>query len=155
MIIILIKSNNKKSIEFFIYWLKNLLFSFLNKINNNKTKKIKICLLKSPHVHKSSQDHYEKILYKYKLIIMCFNITKFLFLEKKIKNFSGFFDILIKYEFLYKSLNFFYLKNFFYKIFFKFITNKLIKINNNNNKFQKIKSIVTFFNFIGKNQLYT
>lgn len=152
IIIISLKSHNKKSIEFFIYWLKNLTINFFNKTNKNKIKKIKICLLKSPHVHKYSQDHYEKIMYKYKLLIMCFNIKKFLFVEKIIKNFS-FFDIFFKYKFFYKYVNFFQFKNFFYKIFFKIMTNKLIKLNLKNNKFKKIKIIINYLNFIGKNML--
>lgn len=84
-LIISLKSKNIKSLIFF--------FKILKKFNISKnikklytTKKIKrVAILKSPHVNKTAQQHFEYKLYLKKIFIENVQIFKLLIILKKIK----------------------------------------------------------------------
>jgi len=84
-LVISLKSKNIKSLIFF--------FNVLKKFNINKKikklymlKKIKrFAVLKSPHVNKTAQQHFEYELYLQKIYIKNFQIFKLLIILKKIK----------------------------------------------------------------------
>lgn len=120
-------SKNKK----LNYYLYLLIFGYmqniLKKINLNKNEKTKFSVLKSPHVHKTSQQQIEESYYKKKILFVLFNNVKLLIVFKKLFS-STYQDLGIKYSFLHESNRVFDLK--FLKLNYRF--NK-IKLNNLSN----------------------
>ena len=85
-IVISLKSKNIKSLIFFFKIFKK--FSLSKNIKKlHTTKKIKrITVLKSPHVNKTAQQHFEYELYLKNIYIKNLQIFKLLIILKKIKN---------------------------------------------------------------------
>ena len=104
-LIISLKSKNIKSLIFF--------FNVLKKFNISKnikklyiTKKIKrIAILKSPHVNKTAQQHFEYRLYLKKIYVKNLQIFKLLIILKKIK-INLCCDVLINIKFIINDNNF-------------------------------------------------
>jgi hypothetical protein len=94
-------SKNKK----LNYYLYMLIFGYmeniLKKINVNKNSKTKFSVLKSPHVHKTSQQQVEEKYYKKKILFVLFNNVKLLIVFKKLFS-STFQDLGIKYSFIHE-----------------------------------------------------
>ena len=89
-----ILSKNKKSLGIFIKVFK-IFFEKKQFKTKFKTKKLKrITLLKSPHVHKKAQEHFETKTYRQSFFINLLNIKKFLLLFKKFIR-SSFYDLRI------------------------------------------------------------
>ena len=110
-----IKSNNIKSIIFFIKFLKNfykfynLNYSFF--IISKPSKRKVFSILKSPHVNKISQEQFEIKTYNREIIIKTKTYLKFLLMFKKL-NSSFFSDLNIIITLFIKNdynLNKFYL----------------------------------------------
>jgi len=80
----------------------------------NKNKKVKIVLLKSPHVNKKAQQHFELNIFLKKFKIFSFQLLKFLILLKKFKTFL-FLDIKIQIKFLLNKNMFLVKKRKFFK----------------------------------------
>ena len=80
-------SKNKKELNFFILVLNRYLFfnsNNIKKISQKKIKKIRITLLKSPHVNKKSQEQFEIKFFKKKIILKIEKSLKYLLFLKKI-----------------------------------------------------------------------
>ena len=92
-------SKNKKS----NYYLYLLIFGYieniLKKINQNKNSKTKFSVLKSPHVHKTSQEQVEENYYKKRILFVLFNNIKLLIVFKKLFG-CTFQDFAINYSFI-------------------------------------------------------
>jgi len=116
ILLLIIQSKNKKSLDNFFNFLT---FYVEKKLKIKKTKKqkiVKTTLLKSPHVHKSAQEHFEYRLHKRQILIFLFEMGQFVVFIKKIVNFS-FYDVkIVVNHFLHikhkKTLKFFCLTNF-------------------------------------------
>lgn len=93
---IILYSKNKESILQFIQLLQNST-DLLKKMGSNfqlfktKKKRNKIAILKSPHVNKKAQEHFQIIIYKASINYFSWEDLKSFFLIKKIKDlmFSG------------------------------------------------------------------
>jgi ribosomal protein S10 len=109
ILLITVCANSIKS--FFIYQnflkfcFKKVIHVSLNCKILQKFNKKKISLLKSPHVHKSAQEHFNQKLHKQKfLFFLDYNsYVKLFFLLKKLLNFS-FYDVNIKIKSLFYKL---------------------------------------------------
>lgn len=115
-----VKSKNLKSILNFLTFLFSYLLnqtSLTQKFKFNKINIIKITILKSPHIHKISQQHYSIIIYKIKILIFLFNI------KKNIKIFKALFNL------LFQDLNFkiFFFSNYCFAL--KFFNLNYLKFN--------------------------
>ena len=80
-------SKNKKELNFFILVLNRYLFfnsNNIKKISQKKIKKIRITLLKSPHINKKSQEQFEIKFFKKKIILKIEKSLKYLLFFKKI-----------------------------------------------------------------------
>lgn len=81
---LIIKSKHQKSFLIYLF----ILYIILNKLNlvrkliNKNNKIIKFALLKSPHINKTSQQHFGFNIYRKKVIIFLTNISKFVLLTK-------------------------------------------------------------------------
>jgi ribosomal protein S10 len=134
-ICIFIKSKNKNSIKnFLLFFNKIIMLNDLHSksivhISKSKLNKEVFTVLKSPHVNKIAQEHFELNIYSRKIKIYSSKNFKFLVILKYLLN-KYFFDINLKYsiifnnkeKYLNKLLNFnnFYLmkhvKNEFYLV---------------------------------------
>ena len=93
-------SKDKKSLEQFKEFFRNISNKWKNttfSIKNKKRKKQKTTLLKSPHVNKKAQTHFQSIVYSANLKCLTLNAKKNYIMLKKIKN-HLFPDIKIKIE---------------------------------------------------------
>lgn len=93
------KKSIKKSLKLLIKKKKILKINIIRKFFFQKPKTKKISLLKSPHVHKKSQEQFEIKIFKIKLIIETTQYFKLLTFFKKIKNIL-FSDIKLKLKLL-------------------------------------------------------
>jgi ribosomal protein S10 len=122
---VIIKSKNQNSIAKLFSVLKKKKCNNIKKYFQKKTKRKRITILKSPHVHKSAQEQFETIIYNKQLSLYAIkNLTYLTFLKKL--NFNLFPDINLKLKYRINSNN---LKKIKVKIF-----------NPNNFKFQKYKN---------------
>jgi len=100
-----ISSKNEKSLRNFLFFFLNYLKAEFNIIygstySNNKRKVI--TLLKSPHVNKTAQEHFELHTFSRQVIVKTFLPNKnFIFVKKVINQF--FQDLSFKLEFINKS----------------------------------------------------
>lgn len=102
LLILTIKSKNKKSHQIMYHCLNNF-FIFQKKTTFKKTKISKITLLKSPHIHKKAQQHFEQKFYKTTLIFILNSSTIFILLKKLID--IIFLDNSINYKYICKNTN--------------------------------------------------
>ena len=134
-LIISLKSKNLKSLIFFFDVLKkfNISENIKELYANKKIKRFTI--LKSPHVNKTAQQHFEYRLHSKKIYIKNIQIFKLLVILKKIK-INLCCDVLINVKFDINNKN-----NNFYK--------------KNLNSFYKKKTKLNLlnYNFYGKNKL--
>ena len=96
--VIKIYSKDKKSLEQFKTFLKNITKkwkSFTFNIKNNKKKRKRITVLKSPHVNKKAQTQFQSIIHSANIKCFSFDLKKNYIILKKIKN-HLFPDIKIK-----------------------------------------------------------
>lgn len=140
---IIIWSKNNQSLKFFILFLNKINQPKINlSINYKKLKTLikKISLLKSPHVNKKAQKHFEYRIFTKKInIYLCYNNIKFLIFLKKIKT-QLFPEIKIKINFYFNNIfskNLLNPKNYFINSINK------NKINNKN-----IKSCLKIKNYL-------
>jgi hypothetical protein len=105
LLILNIKSKNKKS-HIIMYNCLNNFFIFQKKTIFKKTRISKITLLKSPHIHKKAQQHFEQKLHKTTVVFILNSSTIFLLLKKLID--IVFLDNYINYKYIYKNTKTFY-----------------------------------------------
>jgi ribosomal protein S10 len=139
---LLVKSKNEKSLEkfvdFFIKQMKTKFNSAPVVINVQTSKKI-VTLLKSPHVNKTAQEHFESRTFTKKILIDCSYSAKDFFLLKKLLN-GLFQDILICVEIRvaansYRERK----KSFFYSKNFKLSKTRLLQINVKRQKKEEVR----------------
>lgn len=101
-------SKNKKALRLFFKFIhSNFEIQKLQipiSYKKNKNKKQKIAVLKSPHVNKTAQEHFELKTYSLSIVLHSYKIQKYILFLKKIKNrlFPG-IKIKIKGYFLQKN----------------------------------------------------
>ena len=105
VLILTIKSKNLKS-RSIVFDCLNSFFIFQKKMVFQKTKISKITLLKSPHIHKKAQQHFEQKLHKTKVIFLLNSPTIFLLLKKLIENI--FLDTWISCKYIFNNTRIFY-----------------------------------------------
>ena len=82
-------SKDKKSLQQFTKFLKNINNKWKNiifNVKNKQKKKKKITLLKSPHVNKKAQTQFQSIIYSTNIKCLTLNLKKNYIILKKIKN---------------------------------------------------------------------
>ena len=137
-----IQSKNEKSLRKFLYFFFKHLktkFNIIQKSNTSQTNKKIITFLKSPHVNKTAQTHFETRTFTGKILIKGFYLEKSLIFLKKIL-IKLFQDVSVHLTFLTykkKSLNLFSPNNI------KFSKGNLLK---RNYKRYKQKIILKKFN---------
>ena len=97
-----IQSKNEKSLKNFLHFFfehLNTKFSIIKKSSASKVNRKVITFLKSPHVNKTAQDHFETNLFTKKVLVKEFFLEKNLIFLKKILN-KLFQDISISLELL-------------------------------------------------------
>ena len=138
-----ISSRNEKSLKnflsFFFYNLKTK-FNIIQKLVTTHNSKKIITLLKSPHVNKTAQEHFEVNTLSRQIMAKSFYLEKNLIFLKKFLN-KLFQDISINLEFItHKNINFENNLFIFYPDNFKLPETKPCKTNLKRNK-QKNKPI--------------
>lgn len=150
LLILTFKNKNIKSVVNMSNFL-NKFFTFQKKTRYHKNKILKITILKSPHIHKKSQQHFEQRFLKTTVFFIIDTFDIFLLLKNSI-NFL-FQDNCFYYQYICKnkiinSLGFlFYFYNFtvnLYKIDFIYF-NKVYK-----NRLKIIKKYLKMTNLLGK-----
>lgn len=137
-----VKSKNKKTLQVFTNFVKIFIKNKFKKIKFNNETIIKTTLLKSPHVHKKAQEHFQFKIYKKTILLHYFNLVEINFFLKRVLG-NTFHDIKLKIDFFLQAnvnlqiLNFnhFYFnskKHYFYK---KVKTNLFFKILQLNGRF--------------------
>jgi len=84
-----VSSKSKKAINYFCLFFNNYLFYSSNNIKKKiqkKLTKIKIVLLKSPHVNKNSQEQFEISFFKKHFTVGIKKSLRYLFFLKKLSN---------------------------------------------------------------------
>lgn len=131
---ITIFSKNKQAIKFFLLFLTKIKQPKINILINYTQQKTfikKFTILKSPHVNKKSQRHFEYRLFSKKILISSFSEIKILILLKNFKT-KLFSEIKFKINFILKKKistnNILNPKNYFINSFKKkFITKNFTK----------------------------
>lgn len=81
-----IRSKNEKSLRYFLYFFSKHLktrFNIIQKSITSKTNRKIVTLLKSPHVNKTAQEHFEAHLFTNKMLVKSAYLEKnFIFLKK-------------------------------------------------------------------------
>ena len=137
-----ILSKNEKSLEHFLHFFCEHLktkFNIIQKSVSTQNKQKTITLLKSPHVNKTAQEHFETRIFTKHILVTSFYSKRNLILVKKILN-RLFQDVSIRFELV--TNNFISQKNskpIFYPDNFKL---KLDKQSKTNLKHFKRKTIV-------------
>lgn len=101
LLILTIKSKNKKS-HSIMYDCLNNFFIFQKKTILKNSNIFRITLLKSPHIHKKAQQHFEQILYKTTVIFIINSPTILMLLRKLIDNI--FLDNYINYKYVCNNI---------------------------------------------------
>ena len=86
---LIITSKNKSIINNFVYFFVEYLIYNLNSLKKqfkNTKNKEKIVILKSPHVNKSSQEHFEKIVFKKYFLIKIQKSFKYIIFLKQLSH---------------------------------------------------------------------
>merc|ERR1739848_876248 len=94
-----IKSKNKNSLNTFLKIFKKILSKNTFNFTSNKKSIKRFTFLKSPHVNKTAQEHFNFIIFSRIACIKNFQIFKILMALKKIKN-NLCCDVIIKINFL-------------------------------------------------------
>lgn len=131
LLILTIKSKNKKS-HFIMYDCLNNFFIFQKKTILENSKISKITLLKSPHIHKKAQQHFEQRLHKTAIVFLINSPVILILLKKLIDNI--FLDNYINYKYVCNNILtsyafffwFFNLKTYFYILERLFVILRLI-----------------------------
>ena len=158
LLILTIKSKNKKS-HVIMYNCLNNFFIFQKKIVLKKIKTSKITLLKSPHIHKKAQQHFEQKLHKTTIIFVINSFTIFLLLKKLIDNI--FLDNYINYKYVYNNVKTFYaflfwflnFKTHFYILQRLFVILKLSILKINFNRLKIFTNYLKIVHLLGKSFL--
>lgn len=109
---ILLYSKNKNTLNYFLNFFKNSEkqnFRITKKLLQKKKKKKKISILKSPHVNKTAQKHFQYVYFCMSLSFKTHELQKNLSFLKKIKN-QLFPDLKIVIKGTYKKKELFSLK---------------------------------------------
>ena len=109
---LLLYSKNKNTLNYFLNFFKNSEkqnFKIVKKLVQKKRKKKRISILKSPHVNKTAQKHFQYVYFCVSLSFKTYELQKNLFFIKKIKN-QLFPDLKIVIKGTYKKREPFYLK---------------------------------------------
>ena len=112
-LLIVVGSKNLKSINFFIkflnFSLKKITKVFVKKQIIQKLNKIKMSVLKSPHVHKTAQTQFYQRLYQQKILFLSFCFVQLVFFLTIKKVFTvSFYDVFLKFKcfvFKFKTKN--------------------------------------------------
>jgi hypothetical protein len=100
---------------------------FLNKLTFKKIRISKIILLKSPHIHKKAQRHFEQKFYKTNIVFIL-KVSVIFLLLKKLTDLI-LVDNLIIYKFIYNTKTFYLFVFWFFNFsFYPYILNCLIKV---------------------------
>ena len=86
---ILLYSKNKNTLNYFLDFFKNSEkqnFRITKKLLPKKKKKKKISILKSPHVNKTAQKHFQYVYFSVRVSVKTHELQKNLVFLKKIKN---------------------------------------------------------------------
>lgn len=97
-----ISSKNEKSLRNFLHFFFNHLktkFNIIQKLTTTHNNKKIVTLLKSPHVNKAAQEHFETRIFKKQILTKSFDSEKNLIFLKKILN-RLFQDISVNLEFI-------------------------------------------------------
>lgn len=145
-----IKSKNKNSLNVFLKVFKKLVNQKNLNFTNNKKSIKRLTFLKSPHVNKTAQEHFNFVIFSKFACVKNLQIFKTLMILKKIKN-NICCDVVLKIKFFVlkkDSANIFKIGKFFQNE--KPIL-KSIKNDNKRSKFtDKLKIILLNYNFYGK-----
>lgn len=95
---LIIKSKNEKSLSTFLTIFKKILYGKNLNFTNNKKLIKRFTFLKSPHVNKTAQEHFNFIVFSKIACVKNFQIFKMLMILKKIKNHLC-CDVIIKIKF--------------------------------------------------------
>ena len=111
-----ITSKNKKTLLIFANFLKKFLKNSFKKIKFNKTLTVKTTLLKSPHVHKTAQEHFQYKNYKKTILLRYLNLFQITIFLKKLST-CIFYDAKIKtHYFSQPKITILNLKNFYFNL---------------------------------------
>ena len=84
---LLLYSKNKNTLNYFLNFFKNSEkqnFKIVKKLLQKKRKKKRISILKSPHVNKTAQKHFQYVYFCISLSFKTYELQKNLFFIKKI-----------------------------------------------------------------------
>ena len=145
-----IKSKNKNSLNIFLKIFKTLVKQKNLNFTNNKKFIKRLTFLKSPHVNKTAQEHFDFVIFSKLACVKNFQIFKILMILKKIKN-NVCCDVVVKIKFFIlkkNSFNVFKMSKFFQNKKFK---PKSIRNRNKELKFtDRLKIVLLNYNFYGK-----
>lgn len=149
LLILTIKSKNKKSHAIMYECLNNFL-TFQKKTIFKKTKTSKIALLKSPHIHKKAQQHFEQKLYKATAVFILNSPTIFFLLTKLIN--TIFLENCINYKYIYNNIKTFYAFFFWFPnfsiYFYKKIQPSFLILNRLIYRKININRLIIFVNYL-------
>lgn len=133
-----IKSKNKSSLNIFLKIFKTLVKQKNLNFTNNKKFIKRLTFLKSPHVNKTAQEHFDFVIFSKLTCVKNFQIFKILMILKKIKN-NICCDVVVK-------IKFFILKKSSFNVseMSKFFQNKNFKFTD------RLKVALLNYNFYGK-----
>jgi ribosomal protein S10 len=151
---ILLYSKNKKTLNHFLNFFKNSEkqnFRITKKIFQKKKKKKKISILKSPHVNKTAQKHFQYVYFCVSLSFKTHELQKNLNFLKKIKN-QLFPDLKIIIKGTHKKKELFSLKKitFYYQKLKKKYQKQFKTIFEPENLFTKTIVYMKILDFYGK-----
>ena len=145
-----IKSKNKSSLNIFLKIFKTLVKQKDLNFTNNKKFIKRLTFLKSPHVNKTAQEHFNFVIFSKLTCVKDFQVFKTLMILKKIKN-NVCCDVVVKIKFFIlkkNSFNVFEMSKFSQNEKFKL---KSIKNWNKRSKFtNRLKVVLLKYNFYGK-----
>lgn len=155
---LLLYSKNKDTLNNFLSFFKNSdkqNLRITTKLRQKEKRRKRISVLKSPHVNKTAQKHFQYVYYCLSLSFQTHELQKNLLFLKKIKN-QLFPDIKIILKGTYKKKDKFYPKNvIFYSPNFKKKNQKQFSIiSTNRNLFKKTISHLKTLDYYGKINLY-
>lgn len=152
---ILLYSKNKNTLNHFLNFFKNSEkqnFRITKKLLQKKKKKKKISILKSPHVNKTAQKHFQYIYFCVSLSFKTHELQKNLVFLKKIKN-QLFPDLKIVVKGTHKKKELFSLKKitFSYQKFQKKSQKQFRTVLGHENLFAKTISHIKILDYYGGN----
>jgi ribosomal protein S10 len=148
-----IKSKNEKSLKYFLLFFFKHLKTKFNTIQKQSTAKINrkvITFLKSPHVNKTAQEHFEMHFFTRKILLKGYSLEKALIFSKKVLT-RLFQDISINLELLTDKQ----VSKKSSLLLFNPNNNKLSKKNFFKTNLKRYKQKIKFENFIHKQSSLT